>query len=227
MSVSNWIFLGLIIVALGLLILSYIKKFIILQKSCECLILPLSATLITMRLTENLPDSFHIIIITIIAFSLISISAIFLAFENIKTLRIAGRLASIANLLCWCVLYEPIFRIHAVPVWLWIICAGIYIAAIITCCIFSGKQVLLFYFLFAGAFSVAAFLHFCALMFLCYERTVASILLFAGTSISITLIAFHFLNQTRLKIKHAGVIRYCLLVASQILIACSNILMIR
>ena len=227
MSVSNWIFLGLIIVALGLLILAYIKKLIVLQKSCECLILPLSATLITLWLTESLPDSFHIIVITIIAFTLISLSAIFLAFENIKTLRIAGRLASIANILCWCVLYEPIFRIHTVPAWLWIICSIIYIAAIITCCVLSGKQPLLFYFLFAAAFAVVAFLHFCTLMFLCYERTVASILLFAGASISVALIAFHFLNQAKIKTKHAGKIRYSLLVASQILIACSNILMIR
>ena len=227
MSVTNWIFLGLIIVAFVLLIISYIKKIIVLQKTCECLILPLAATLITLWLTESLPDSFHIIVITVTAFALISLSGFFLAFETVKTLLFAGRLSSIANLLCWCVLYEPIFRIHSVPVWLWIICSTFYIAVIITCCILSGKQSLLFYFLFAAAFSVVAFLHFCALMFLCYERTIASLLLFAGASLSTGLITFHFLNQTKLKTKHAGVIRYSLLVASQILIACSNILLIR
>ncbi len=227
MSVSSWIFLGLIVISLSLLILSYIKKLIVLQKCCECLILPFFATLITLCLTENLPDSFHIIVITIIAFTLISLSAIFLAFENIKTLRIAGRIASIANLFCWCLLYESIFRIHTIPFWLWIICGGIYIAAIIACCILSGKQALLFYLLFASAFLIVAFLHFCALIFLCYERTLASILLFTGVSISVFLIAFHFLNQTKLKTKHAGIIRYSLLLASQVLIACSNILMIR
>lgn len=226
MTIANWIFLGLIILALGLWLISIIKHKIILQKVCECLILPLSATLIIMRLTKSLPDSFHIIEITAIAFSFISISAVFLAFEKIYTLRVAGRIASLINLLCWSLLYEPIFRIHAVPVWLWILCSCVYGAAIIVSCALSGKQRILFYLTFAVSFAIAAFLHFCALIFLCYERTTASVMLFGGASLAAGLVVFHFINLTRLNIKHAGVIRYSLLVVSQILIACSNILLI-
>ena len=225
MTVANWIFLGLIIIALGLWIISIIKHKDILQKTCECLIIPLTATLIIMWLTKSLPDSFHIIVITALAFTLISISAVFLAFEKIRTLRLAGRITSVANILCWCVLYEPIFRIHAVPAWLWILCSCVYGAAIITCCALSGKQRILFYLTFAVSFAVAAFLHFCALIFLCYERTSASVMLFGGASLCAGLVAFHFINQAKLNIKHAGIIRYSLLVASQVLIACSNILL--
>ncbi len=227
MTLTNWIILGFITVLLGLLIFSYIKSKIVLQKSCECLILPLSASIIVLSLTNRLPDSFHMIVITIIAFTLISISGIFLAFEKVTFLRIAGRITSIANIFCWILLYEPIFRIHAVPVWLCILCSVVYIAVIIFSCIISGKQALLFYALFALSFAAAAFLHFCSLMFLCFEKTVASVMLFGGTSLMTALVAFHFINQARLNIKHAGIIRYGLLVVSQVLIACSNILMIR
>ena len=226
MTIANWILLGLIIVTYGLLVLSYIRGLMILKKICACLILPLCAALIILGLTQSLPDSYHIIVITISAFSFITLSGIFLAFEQIRTLRLAGRITSIANLLCWCVLYEPIFRIHSVSVWLWIICSCVYIAVIITACIFSGKQKPLFYCLFTASFAIVAFLHFCGLIFLCYERTIASILLFTGTTLSLILMAFHFIDQAKLNFKHAGAIRFNLLIASQILIACSNILMI-
>lgn len=227
MTIANWIFFGLIIITYGLLILSYIKGIMLLRKICTCLLLPFCATLIVLILTQSLPDSFHIIEITITAFTFITLSGIFLAFEKIRTLRLAGRITSLANLICWCVLYEPIFRIHSVPVWLWIICSCVYIAVIVTACIFSGKQKPLFYCLFTASFAIVAFLNFCGLIFLCYERTLSSLFLFTGTTLSVILMAFHFINQAKLNFKHAGAIRFNLLIASQLLIACSNILIIR
>ena len=227
MTIVDWILLSIIIISAGLLIFSYIKKNRLLQKICECLIIPVFATLNILLLKDSLPDSLHLIKVTIIAFSMVTISTIFLSFEGQRILKIIGRILVISSVICWISLYRTIFYIHKVPLWLILLMTTIYLAGIITAIILSGKQEIIFYGLFAAAFALSAYLHFCSLIFLCYEETGSSIMLFSGTSIFICLTAFHFINQAKLKFKHAGVIRYSLLVISQILLACSNLLMIR
>ncbi len=227
MTITNWILLGSLAVILITLVTSHILKKVILQKICECLMIPIFGVLNILLLRDYLPDSLHLIKITITALSLATISTIFLSLEKIKLLRIFGRILILANVFCWITLYRTVFFIHKVPLWLTILMTGIYLAGTIAAIILSGKQEIKFYLLFACSFALSSYLHFCSLIFLCYETSGNSIMLFAGTTLFEALTAFHFINQARLKFKHAGVIRYCLLIASQILIACSNILMIK
>lgn len=227
MTIANWITLSLIIIAAGLLLFAYLKKFIMLQKVSSCFIIPLFAILNILVLRKYLPDSLHLIKVTIMALSLVTISTVFIAFEKLRTLRIAGRVLVVSSLLCWISLYHTIFYIHKVSIWLIILMCVLYLAGIVVSIILAGKQEIKFSLLFALSFALSAYLHFCSLIFLCFETSGSSVMLFAGTSVFTALTAFHFINQARLKFKHAGVIRYCLLIASQILIACSNILMIR
>ena len=227
MTIANWITLSLIIIAAGLLLFAYLKKFIMLQKVSSCFIIPLFAILNILVLRKYLPDSLHLIKVTIMALSLVTISTVFIAFEKLRTLRIAGRVLVVSSLLCWISLYHTIFYIHKVSIWLIILMCVLYLAGIVVSIILAGKQEIKFSLLFALSFALSAYLHFCSLIFLCFETSGSSVMLFAGTSVFTALTAFHFVNQAKLQIKHAGVIRYCLLIASQILIACSNILMIR
>ena len=227
MIIANWILLGALTIIAGLLITAYIIKKVVLQKICECLIIPVFGAITTILLTDYLPDSLHLIKVTIIALSLSTISTIFLSLERFKILRILGRILILANVFCWITLYRIVFFIHKVPLWLVILMTAIYAAGTITAIILSGKQEVRFYVLFALSFALSAYLHFCSLIFLCYEMTEHAVMLFSGTSLFAALTAFHFINQAKLKIKHAGIIRYSLLVASQVLIACSNVLMIR
>lgn len=227
MTIANWITLSLIIIAAGILLFAYLKKFIMLQKVSSCFIIPLFAILNILVLRKYLPDSLHLIKVTIMALSLVTISTVFIAFEKLRTLRIAGRVLVVSSLLCWISLYHTIFYIHKVSIWLIILMCVLYLAGIVVSIILAGKQEIKFSLLFALSFALSAYLHFCSLIFLCFETSGSSVMLFAGTSVFTALTAFHFINQARLKFKHAGVIRYCLLIASQILIACSNILMIR
>ena len=227
MTIANWITLSLIIIAAGLLLFAYLKKFIMLQKVSSCFIIPLFAILNILVLRKYLPDSLHLIKVTIMALSLVTISTVFIAFEKLRTLRIAGRVLVVSSLLCWISLYHTIFYIHKVSIWLIILMCVLYLAGIVVSIILAGKQEIKFSLLFALSFALSAYLHFCSLIFLCFETSGSSVMLIAGTSVFTALTAFHFINQARLKFKHAGVIRYCLLIASQILIACSNILMIR
>ena len=227
MTITNWILLGSLAVILITLVTSHILKKVILQKICECLMIPIFGVFNILLLRDYLPDSLHLIKITITALSLATISTIFLSLEKIKLLRIFGRILILANVFCWITLYRTVFFIHKVPLWLTILMTGIYLAGTIAAIILSGKQEIKFYLLFACSFALSSYLHFCSLIFLCYETSGNSIMLFAGTTLYEALTAFHFINQARLKFKHAGVIRYCLLIASQILIACSNILMIK
>ena len=227
MTIINWILISILAIDFILLIVSHILKKVILQKISECLIIPIFGTFIVLLLQNYLPDSLHLIKVTIAALSFATVSTIFLSFDQIKLLRIFGRLLILANVFCWITLYRSIFYIHSVPLWLIILMSCIYLAGTIAAIILSGKQELRFYILFACSFALSAYLHFCSLIFLCYENNGSSILLFAGTTIFAALTAFHFINQAKLKIKHAGIIRYSLLVVSQVLIACSNLLMIK
>lgn len=227
MTITNWILFSILAVNLIVLVTSHILKKILIQKISECLIIPILGIFTVLVLRNYLPDSLHLINVTVIALSLATISTIFLSFEKIRVLRVSGRILILANTFCWITLYRIVFFIHQVPLWLIILMTGIYLAGTITAIILSGKQEIKFYVLFALSFALSAYLHFCSLVFLCYETTKSSIMLFAGTTAFAALTAFHFINQAKLKFKHAGIIRYSLLVTSQILIAVSNILMIK
>ena len=226
MTIANWILLGTLALILILLIISHILKKTLMQKITECLMIPVFGIFTVLLLRAYLPDSRHLIKVTITALSLATVSTIFLSLEKIRLLRIFGRFLILANVFCWITLYRIVFYIHKVPLWLSILMFFIYLAGTIAAIILSGKQEIKFYILFALSFALSAYLHFCSLIFLCYETAGSSIMLFAGTSIFAGLTAFHFINQAKLNFKHAGVIRYSLMLASQILIACSNILMI-
>ncbi len=226
MDVIRWILVGVIALTLSLLIVAYIKKIKIMKRLCECLMIPFSGTLCALLIANYLPDSLHLLKISIAALSLISISTIFLSFENITGLRISGRFLSILGILAWISLYREVFYIYSVPLWLSIIAVVIYLAVIVTACILSGKQEVLFYAIFAFSFSIAAYLHFCSFIFLSFNPSGSSIMLFCGTSLLAALIAFHFINHAKLKIKYAGIIRYFVMLAAHILIAFSNLLMI-
>ena len=227
MTIINWILISILAIDFILLIVSHILKKVVMQKITECLIMPVFGAFLVLLLKNYLPDSLHLIKVTIAALSLATVSTIFLSFDKYKFLRIFGRILILANVFCWITLYRSIFYIHSVPLWLIILMSCIYVAGTIAAIILSGKQELRFYILFASSFALSSYLHFCSLIFLCYEKTGSSILLFAGTTIFAALTAFHFINQAKLKIKHAGIIRYSLLVTSQVLIACSNLLMIQ
>ena len=227
MTIINWILISILAIDFILLIVSHILNKVILQKISECLIIPVFGAFLILLLRAYLPDSLHLIKVTIAALSLATISTIFLSFDKIKILRIFGRILILANVFCWITLYKSIFFIHSVALWLIILMTCIYLAGTIAAIILSGKQEFRFYILFALSFALSSYLHFCSLIFLCYEKNSNSIMLFAGTTIFAALTAFHFINQAKLKIKHAGIIRYSLLVASQVLIACSNLLMIK
>ena len=227
MTITNWILISILAIDFILLIVSHILKKVVMQKVTECLIMPVFGAFLVLLLKNYLPDSLHLIKVTIAALSLATVSTIFLSFDKYKFLRIFGRILILANVFCWITLYRSIFYIHSVPLWLIILMSCIYVAGTIAAIILSGKQELRFYILFALSFALSAYLHFCSLIFICYEKTGNAIMLFAGTTIFAALTAFHFINQAKLKIKHAGIIRYSLLLASQVLIACSNLLMIQ
>ena len=145
MTIANWILLGALVVTAGLLIFSYIKKNILVKKITESLIIPLFGAINVLILWNYLPDSLHLIKITIAALSLVTISTIFISCEQKKPLRISGRILVLAAAAIWISLYRTIFFIHKVPLWLSIIMIALYLAGLIISIILSGKQEFLFY----------------------------------------------------------------------------------
>jgi hypothetical protein len=132
MTIANWILLSIIIINTGLIILSWIKNFSILQKICECIMLPLFGAMDILILKEYLPDSLHLMKVTIITLALVTISTVFLSFEKVKILRILGRILVVLSVVCWITLYRSVFFIYKVPLWLTLLMGFIYLAGTIT-----------------------------------------------------------------------------------------------
>ena len=114
MTIANWILLGTLALILILLIISHILKKTLMQKITECLMIPVFGIFTVLLLRAYLPDSRHLIKVTITALSLATVSTIFLSLEKIRLLRIFGRFLILANVFCWITLYRIVFYIHNV-----------------------------------------------------------------------------------------------------------------
>ena len=97
MTITNWILTGALAVTLGLLIITFILKKTLPRKICECLIIPLFGALNILLLRDYLPDSLHLIKITIFALSLVTLSTIT---GNASSMRIAFGLIRRSVRLC-------------------------------------------------------------------------------------------------------------------------------
>lgn len=232
MYIKDFVLFGLLIVIIGLYIFACIKKFAMMEKITSVLVIPSISLLSISMLVNYLPDSFHIITVSVFALLFSSAAAFFFIFEktnNSKAFlyRMTGRISCTLCILFWINLYSTILYIYKVPGWLNISSAIFYFVTAIAICIFCGKQKISYYATFIVVYMAALSLNHFAFVALFLEHSIRTIPLAAGSLCTVAFVITEYTKYTKREFKFSRKIEVILLASSQILIAGSNILMIK
>jgi len=191
--------------------------------------MPLISCILIMFIKTELPVARHILFLSLIALSLVSISEVFLTFDNIKPLLYIGRLFFFASLFPWIELYISSFFIYRIPGWSMILAGIVYLVILILTMIFSGKNKFFLYLEITLAFITSAFLNFTAIVSMAFDFKLNYVLLAIGTTFLMLAILFYFKQNTKpfkLNKKLEIILRLLFLIAAQALISISGLLMI-
>ena len=227
MTTINWIFLSIIFISLLLYLIALIKKNSLMAKISSAFTIPFIALLNLSLLYNYLPDSRHIILTTIIAMSLVTISQILFLFENNIHARIAGRIAFILSTCVWMEIYRATYYIYRLPVWFLTLALIIYAGIITWVLILSGKQKFYKDFIFIIGLLIASGMHYSTLAAFCMSPSLSSILLTLGTTLTLVFIIIYFLDFAKYHFKFRKPLLFFILIASQSLIMFSNLLLIK
>lgn len=227
MSYVFWILVSFIAVFMALNIVGFCKKIPILAKISSVFILPLVGILNISFLKDLLPDSFHVIFITVIAYTFLTISQVLHIFETKNTFIILSRFFFVMTIITWCHLYFSVFYIYRVPLYLTIFLGFLSLIVSAVNCIFIGRQKLHIYISTIAGIIVTSFLFYLTFVFFIHKKTTSTILLNAGTLITIALVVFYSLDFLKYHSKLGKPIKLFLLIAAQTLISFSNILMLQ
>ena len=212
MTSINWIFFGGIILFAGIYFFSSILKMKILRRISSCFPLPLAGILNIQLLMNELPDSKHVIFLTIASIFFIILSQLFYLFKE----KNWGRKL-------WIQLYKSVLFIIDVPLWFIILFSSIYFVLLVIILIFGGKKSFSSYISSSCLFLATALLNFFSLVYLCFILEIQAVLLFAGTIISLSAVAFYIIFDSR-KFKFKNQLMLILFVISESLIMYSNLL---
>lgn len=228
MSTICWILCGLIFISLLIyFIFLFVKKVEILQYISSIFPILLTGILNLLFLYSNIPDSYHIIKISAIAFTLASITQILSSFVDNRKGKIAEGILFISSLFIWIELYKSVFYIFRVPNWINIIAGCTYLVIILLLLlIFIKKQTFLFYLFAVLSLVLVSFLHYCAFVSLCYQPANFSIVKFIGITILMGYIVFGLLNNSIINLKLKNMISFLSLFISFTLIALSNLMIL-
>ena len=223
MSTTCWVLVGIIAVSLILyFVFKFAKEIKIIQDISSSILLPCIGILNYLFLLPLIPDSYHIIKLTSLSFIFISLAVVTKNFfDNKKASQIESILYCI-SVGAWLSLFRSVFLIHRIPVWANIIALASYtILCLLFYIIFIKKQSFSFYFLSFISFALTALLHYCSFLFLCFEPVKYNLILFIGTSFLLGYLIFDILSKTVLNLKLKKLISLFILLASEVLIALS------
>ena len=219
---------GLIFISLLIyFIFLFVKKIEIIQYISSIFPILLTGVLNLIFLYSNIPDSYHIIKLSAIAFTLASVTQILSSFVNNKKAKIAEGLLFSLSLCGWIALYKSVFCIFRVPVWVNIIAGCTYLVLILLLfLIFIKKQTFLFYLFAVLSLLLVSFLHYCAFISLCFQPADFNIVKFIAMTILMGYIVFGLLNNSIINIKLKNMISFLALFISFTLIALSNLMIL-
>lgn len=230
MDIIRWIFAGLLFSSLFLFILGSIKDFKILVKVSRIFPLPFSSCILLTFLQTLLPDSEHILFLSLISLILISLCELCFSFENISFFKYSGRLFFILGCCSWIELFISTFFIYKIPQFINITASVIYFLLLIFLFIISGKNKFHTYFGILFGYFFVIVLNYSAIITLLFCNRDYAIYLTAGTTLLLLSYIFYIKQYTKpLKISKnvEMIIRTCLIVIAEALITTSTIFMIR
>lgn len=224
MFILSWIFLGLSVVSLLLYTISLLKNIDTLQKISSIMMITFFGILNIVLLANKLPDTFNTLITTIITYAILITTIALGAFLKTKYINNIKYSLFLITTLIWVSLYNSVFYIFRVSNLLIILMITIYISLFIFTCIKIGKQKSHFYFYSLIELFSCYILNFCSIISLLYGRTLNSLVLFLGTSTNIALVLIYIFNIKK-SYKHERMIKYLSLLAAQLLISYSNVIL--
>lgn len=224
MFILNWIFLGLSAVSLLLYLISLLKKIETLNKISSIMMITFFGALNIVFLVNKLPDTFNTLITTIITYILLIAIVVIDTFITAKFIDNIKYVIFLVSTTIWISLYNSVFYIFRISNLLSIFLILIYISIFIFACLKIEKQKTHFYFYSLVELIPCYILNFCSIISLLYGRTLSSLVLFLGTSINLTLVIFYILNIKK-SYKHERMIKYLSLLAAQLLISYSNVIL--
>lgn len=228
MNTFSWILIGLICTAFALyFVFTFAKKIELIQKISSSALIPLLSFLYIIQLFNYVPDSFHIIKLTIISLLFLTVSFILGCFFDSKGTQIVERVSFIISLLPLALLYNSVFLIHNVPSWVNIIAlCGYVVLFFLFFIIFVKKASLKLYGYAVISLIIVSFINYCSLLTLCFSPAAYSIIRFLGTSALLGYLVFQILNNSVIDLKLKKLISLMILLASLILIALSNLMIL-
>lgn len=226
MNLVFWISLGIFIVSTVLYFVFYKTNLFKPRKVFAFLLCPLLATVSISSLWNFIPDSKHIIFITVISFLFCTASIILFFYDSDVKFRIVGRTSYLISVFSWFLLYKSTFYIYKVPALLSIICTVIYISIFVITCILLGKQTLSHHCWSFLSLLTCSILHFCSVVTLIAAHNTYSLILILGTTTTYALVVYYLSQYKKEPHKHTKLIEFCMLLGSQLLIVTANYLML-
>lgn len=226
MSISLWIIYSFTLIFLAAYVIGLLKKITLLRDISSAMILPLAGLSYFFIIFGLLPDSYHTILLSLISYVSLIISQICNIFAKNKKLSIVSKILFYISILSWSNLYLSVFYIYSVSNIIIIAVTIFYILLCLATCILCGKKTIIFYLVTSICILLSGINNLFGFSFLIYRSSANTILLYLGTLLSSALVIFYILDTYRFKTKLGMPISFFLLIASQVLISYSNILVL-
>lgn len=172
-----------------------------------------------------MPDSLHLLSYSLVALVFACIAKFFYMFNRNFVCKLFKHTFYLLSELFWFLTFSSIFFVSHVSNAVFIIAALIYFILFLVLCIFSGSHKLIFYVFIFIHCSFSSILNFTALCSLFYSLTLDSILFFAGTFISGSMLFIYAFSKLKRRISNHSLIETVLLIISQVCFCSSCILM--
>lgn len=224
MNIVIYILCGFTVLDILLTSISYAKQSKTFNIITALSLFPILSILSILLMIQKYPDSLKTIIITGITTIFSTLSLLYLFIDNKKT-QILSKISFSITSLTWTTLFSTILFIHKIPTSFNIIVLILYFLLIAASVYFIGKQKLHIHLIKTFFIIIAILLNYFGLIFICYERTLASVVLFMGTTGNLLLAVNMAANFPKIDLKKEKLLRFIIMIASQTLIAYSNVIL--
>lgn len=226
MNIYGLVLFGLFVISLILyFVFTFGIKINLAEKITSSAMLPLLGIFSIISLMYFVPDSYHIIKITIFAFLFISASHIIKTFFSSDKLYLASSILFLLTALDWAIFYKSVFLINRVAPWITIISIIAYaVIYLLLFLLFVKKQSLKFYAFSIIALILCSFIQFSSIVSLCFTPSSFNILKVIGSTLFLGYIVVELLNNSIINLKYKKLISFLILLASQSLLTLSNII---
>ena len=228
MNTAGLILCGILVVSLVIyVIFTFAKKNKIIQDISSILVIISIGILSGLSLTSYIPASYHILKLTILAFSFITLKQVLDIFENNRKVSIISGILFLITITVWIALYKSVFFIYRVPLWVNILAASSYfVLFLLMFLIFVKKHKFIFYLFSIISGIIMSFLHYSAFVYLCFNPVDYNIIKFIGITLLMGYTVFGMLTKSIINIKLQKFISFMILAAAFVLIPLSNIMVL-